>query len=148
MYLLFDLSEKDIIHIVLFDETKQKDFSVVGRNRDLLGAVFDFLKQEGLEKGDIRGIATVVGAGGFTSTRIAAVVANAFAYAQKIPVIAVQKNQIYDLSSLIPHFSQPAGVYVSATYSGAPNITVSKKFATSRLGRDAEPNSGKKNSTR
>lgn len=123
MYLLFDLSEKDAIHLALFDEEKRSDATVSGRNRDLLAVLDDFLQKENVNKKDIQGIATVVGAGGFTSTRIAAVVANAFAYAQKIPVIAVQKEQTADIPSLIAQLStRPAGEYVSATYSAEPNI--------------------------
>lgn len=127
MYLLFDLSVKDIIHLALFDKTRRMDKEIPGRNRDLLSAMDDFLIEQKLSKNDIKGIMTVVGAGSFTSTRIAAVIANAFGYAQKIPLLAIQRDQLGDVQSLIPKLlAQPLGQYVSATYSGEPNITKKK----------------------
>ena len=127
--LKFDLSEKDLIQLALFDEAQWKDFSVAGRNRDLLAALDNFLQQEKLATADIRGIATVVGVGGFTSTRIACVLANAFAYARKIPVVAVSKEQGADQAFLLSFFSKKSAsakagqaAYISARYSGEPNI--------------------------
>lgn len=123
MYLLIDLSEKDIIRLSAFDEDQKRDVRVSGRNRDLLAAIDDFFRDEGVDKNDIQGIATVVGAGGFTSTRIAAVVANAFAYIRKIPVVAIKKEDADNISFIIYHLSsRHAGEYISSTYSGEPNI--------------------------
>ncbi len=118
MYLLIDTSEKDVINLAIFDESfiEQKKYS--GRNRELLACVQDLLK-------DKRpcGIMVVVGAGSFTSTRVACVVANTFGYVLQIPLLAISKEQAKDPQKLISKlFKQPNGVYVSATYSGEANI--------------------------
>ena len=124
MYLLLDLSTRDLIHLALFDEHHRTDKEVSGLNRDLLAAVDDFLTEQKLQKDDIKGIMSVVGTGSFTSTRIGTVVANAFGFVQKIPLLAIRKEQTGDIQSLISTLlAQPAGQYISATYSGEPNIT-------------------------
>lgn len=123
MFLLFDVSEKDVIHLALFGEKERVDSTVAGRNRDLLGAVDNFLRERQLNSGDVYGIAVVVGAGGFSSSRIAAVVANGFAYVKNIPVVAVSKDRAGDTPFLVSLLSSSsAGRYVSAAYSGEPNI--------------------------
>ena len=65
----------------------------------------------------------VVGSGGFTSTRIACVVANTFAYVLQIPLLAIKREDADKAQSLIPKLlKQKPGHYLSATYSGEPNI--------------------------
>jgi tRNA A37 threonylcarbamoyladenosine modification protein TsaB len=69
----------------------------------------------------------VVGAGGFTSTRIATVVANAFGLALQIPLLAIKKTEVENVQKLIPKLlKQKSGHYISASYSGEPNITKAK----------------------
>ncbi|MEK7623771.1 MAG: hypothetical protein AAB408_03835 [Patescibacteria group bacterium] len=128
MYLLFDLSQKDILHLALFNEATIIHTRVPGRNRELLAVLDDFLKNQKATKQEIKGIMVVVGTGGFTNTRIACVVANTWAYAQKIPLLAIMADQVENIQQLIPLLlSQPVGQYISATYSGVPNITIPKK---------------------
>jgi tRNA A37 threonylcarbamoyladenosine modification protein TsaB len=123
MYLLLDLSEKDAIHLALFDEKNITKKEVSGRNRELLLFVDEFLREEHVKKEDVAGIMVVVGTGGFTSTRLATTLANTFAYAQQIPVLAITKEQIDETQQLIPELlKQPKGQYISATYSGEANI--------------------------
>ena len=123
MYLLVDLSEKDIIHLSLFDADKKNDIHVNGMNRDLLQSIDDYLHSEQVKKEDVSGIMVVVGAGGFTSTRIAAIVANTFAYVLNIPLLAIQKEDVQRTQTLISELlAQPIGQYISAAYSGEPNI--------------------------
>ena len=65
----------------------------------------------------------VVGAGSFTSTRIACVVANTFAYVKQIPLLAISVEQVDEVQELVPELlKQKKGNYISATYSGEPNI--------------------------
>lgn len=65
----------------------------------------------------------VVGAGGFTSTRVACVVANTFAYVLKIPLLAITAAEASDPQKLIPKLlKQKSGNYISAAYSGEANI--------------------------
>lgn len=123
MHLLLDPSAKDLIHLALFDEQRIKRYECAGRNRELLEAIDSFLTQEGAAKYDLKGIMVVVGAGSFTSTRIAAVIANVFGYVHGIPLLAINKEQAGDPQSLIPQLlSQPVRQYISATYSAEPNI--------------------------
>lgn len=123
MYIMIDMSEKDIVGVALFDETSIKHKKEFTKNRDLLPVIEEFIEQEGVKKENIHGVMAVVGSGSFTSTRIGCVVANAFAYAMKIPVMTITKEESANPSVLIPKLlKQTRGVYVSAIYSGEPNI--------------------------
>src|SRR3989338_5950478 len=125
MFLLINPSQKDEIHLFLFDEEKRVDKTFSGPNRELLFCIDKFLREQKLTKEDVAGIMVVVGAGSFTSTRIAAVVANAFAYVRHTPVLAISEEQVDNAQALIPELlAQPKGQYVSATYSGAPHVTL------------------------
>lgn len=123
MYLLIDLSTKDSIHLALFDEHSIIHTKAIGRNRELLALINNFFIEQKFTKERLKGVAVVVGTGSFTSTRIAAVVANTFGYVERIPVLAIQLEDMAHLSSIIPSFScQPVSQYISPTYSGQPNI--------------------------
>ncbi len=132
MYLLINLSQKNQINLSLFDSKTKKDWQSEGPNRDLLVSIDQFLKKalvehslsgKKLNKKDVQGIMVVVGAGGFTSTRISTVIANAFSYAQAIPVLCITENQVDSIQDLIPKLlDQPKDQFISATYSGEPNI--------------------------
>ncbi|PIZ95044.1 MAG: hypothetical protein COX81_01965 [Candidatus Magasanikbacteria bacterium CG_4_10_14_0_2_um_filter_37_12] len=119
------MSEKDQIHLALFDEEKMVDKIYEGRNKELLFLIEDFLVSMGLNKESVHGIIVVVGAGSFTSTRIACVVANTFAYVKQIPLLAISVGDVDMVQELIPKLlEQPKGQYISAEYSGEPNIGV------------------------
>jgi len=137
MYLLINLSEKDNIQLALFNESEFNESSYSGQNRELLVCIDDLLNKQNLNKKNIKGIISVVGAGGFTSTRIASVVGNTLAYTLHIPILAIKENQIKSpygrspagrkIQKLIPKLlEQPVGQYISPTYSGEPNITTPK----------------------
>ena len=129
MYLLIDLHEKDTIHLSLFNENKiLLDENYQGQNRELITSIDDLLKKRKNKQKDIQGIITVVGSGGFTSTRIAMVVTNTLAYTLQIPILAINEKQIQKIQDLIPVLLlQPSGQYITASYSGPPNITTPKK---------------------
>ena len=123
MFLLLDPSNKDLIHLALFDEKATKWYECAGKNRELLQSVDSFFTEEGVAKESLQGIMVVVGAGSFTSTRIAAVIANVFGYVQGLPLLAITKEEANDTQALIPTLIQePALQYISAAYSGEPNI--------------------------
>ncbi len=86
MYIMIDMSEKDVVAVSIFDEQSIKHKKEMTKNRDLLPLIEKFLLEEGVKQEDVQGIMVVVGSGSFTSTRIGCVVANTFAYAMKIPV--------------------------------------------------------------
>lgn len=123
MYLLIDLSEFDQIHLSIFNEDTLFDFNKSGRNRELLGAVDEFLKDKKIDKNDIKGVMTVVGEGSFTNTRISATLANVFGYQLQIPIMAISKNQVSRVQDMIAELQKVrVGQYVSAKYSAEPNI--------------------------
>ena len=118
MYLLINTSEKDEIDIALFDDKTIEHKFYSGRNRELLSCIQNVFKIKNLS-----GIMVVVGAGSFTSTRVACVVANTFGYVLQIPLLAISKEQAKDPQKLIAKLlKQPKGVYISATYSGEANV--------------------------
>lgn len=134
MFLLIDTSEYQQINLALFDSTQIVYKRFAGQNRELLNCIDKLFKQKGIrskEKGvsKIEGIMVVVGTGSFTSTRIACVVANTFAYALHIPLLAIKQDDIPRIQGLIPKLlKQKPGHYLSATYSAEPNITKTSKF--------------------
>jgi tRNA A37 threonylcarbamoyladenosine modification protein TsaB len=128
MYLLIDPSENNKIHLALFDEKVIEHKYYSRRNREILVCIDKLFSGKGIrnkEKGvkNIEGIMVVVGAGGFTSTRVACVVANTFAYVQQIPLLSIKVEELEKIQKLIPKLlKQKAGHYLSATYSAEPNI--------------------------
>ncbi len=138
MYLLLDLSVRDTIHLALFNEQVIEHKKYSGMNRELLGCIDDLLNNFPPKKGGkggvgIDGIMVVIGAGSFTSTRIACVVANTFAYVMQIPLLAISEDKIEKVQEFIPELlKQPKGQYISATYSGEPNIGQSQKHENTR----------------
>ena len=118
MYLLINTSEKDLINLSIFDKNFVEHKNYSGQNRELLSCINDLLKDN-----KPAGIMVVVGVGGFTSTRIATVVANTFGYVLQIPLLAVSLDEANDPQKLISKLlKQPVGQYISATYSGEANI--------------------------
>lgn len=122
MYLLINTSEKDVISLSVFDANFIEHKKYSGQNRELLNCINDVLKDK-----KPAGIMVVVGVGGFTSTRIATVVANTFGYVLQIPLLAVSLDEAEDPQKLIFRLlKQPTGQYISAIYSGEANIGKSK----------------------
>ena len=127
MFLLLNLSERDLINLSLFDEKTIYNTNFTGRNKDLLICIDKFLSKQSLKKENLRGIMVVVGSGGFTSTRISVVIANTFAYVLNIPVLAIDVKQSSRPQKLIPKLlKQPILQYITASYSAEPNITKSR----------------------
>jgi len=134
MYLLIDISVQDKIHLAIFDKTKIEHKYYSGRNRKLLVCIDKLfnsvpsLRRRGAQRaGWLKGIIVVVGTGSFTSTRVACVVANTFAYTLQIPLLAIKQEEITKVQELIPKLlKQKPGHYLSATYSGEPNLGKSK----------------------
>ena len=122
-YLLIDPSEKDATTLLLFGDTASEAQTFLGSDKDILFLIDAFLKQREVDKQDLDGIAVVVGAGSFTGTRLAVTIANTFGYALELPLCAVSKDDIQHLQRIIERFSvEKKGTYISATYSGEPNI--------------------------
>lgn len=128
MFLLINLSQKNTIQLALFNKEKIVQAEVSGQNKDLLVSLDTFFTQENFNKNNLQGIMVVVGAGSFTSTRLSCVVANTFGYVLNVPLLAVGESQIDKVQELIPELlQQPKGQFISAAYSGEPNINKAKK---------------------
>ncbi len=123
MYLLIDPSVKDVVRLVLFDESNLKEGNIVASNREFLLAIEKFFSEENFSKENLSGVMVVVGVGGFTSTRIATTIANVFGYVLKIPLLAINQEESKEPQKLISKLrEQPIGQYISAVYSGEANI--------------------------
>ena len=110
--------------MALFDSDAIEHKKISAPNRELLRCIDDFLQEKKLDKKAVQGVLVVVQAGGFTSTRIGTTIANTFGYVLQIPLLAIKKEQTDGIQELIPLLlAQPKGQYISATYSGEPNIT-------------------------
>jgi tRNA A37 threonylcarbamoyladenosine modification protein TsaB len=119
MYLLIDnsLNDKIILHCCLNTDWVQCEFD--RDERSLLEIVEQLLLSKNKKLSDLQGLATIVGKGKFTATRIATTLANTLSFALKIPVLAVEDfypNIIKDIQA------SPVGQYVSAQYSAPANI--------------------------
>lgn len=123
MYLFLDNSEdqKIVFKYCLDTIWVQCEF---GSEVSVTKALHQLLLQENKQLSDLRGLAVRVGVGRFTATRIAVTVVNTLAYAQQIPVLAVDDWSL-DLIKKIQ--ATPLGQYVSARYSAPANIGGSKK---------------------
>lgn len=123
MYILFNLSETNLIQFAVFDTESIEHKKYPAQNRELLVCLDEFLQEKKLSKKNVQGIMAVVGSGGFTSTRISVVIANTFAYVLRIPVLAITKDQVAEVQQFIPTLlAQPRGQYISASYSGEANV--------------------------
>lgn len=126
MYLLVNTSEYATIKLVRLDE-KTTEAKIFARpNRELLVCIDEALAVWGMKPAELEGILVVVGAGGFTSTRIATTVANAFAYVHAVPVVGVTLEEIENVApaELIAKCREVKAKYVAATYSAPPNIGI------------------------
>ena len=123
MYLLIDCTTKDVICLTLFSQESRVEYMAVGRNARLLHNIVIFLDQESVARSDILGIVVVVGGGSFSSTRIAATVANTWGFVQGVPVIGVPKDGVKDIEGCIKKLiTTPYYIPLHPTYSGEPNI--------------------------
>lgn len=124
MFALFDMRTPRTIRIVLFSDAEIVSETVKeGKNVDLLAVFVDALTTAECTADNIGGIAVIVGVGTFTSTRLAVTVANGFAYARQIPVLAIDEAQAEDVTALVPLFAEATpGMFISATYSAPPRI--------------------------
>lgn len=123
MYLVIDNSVDNQVLLYAHLNTKwvQRVISLDGKN--LLSALDEYCSSLGKQIKDVEGVAIVVGIGRFTSTRVAATIANALALSLSIPVLAIDKFS-EDLNDQLAQ--APKGIYISARYSAPANIGVKK----------------------
>ena len=125
MFVFIDNSNREEVSFsyCLDDGWKEKSFEVKDY-KPLLYYFDKLLKNTKQKKEDLKGIAVLIGVGGFTSTRVATITANTLGFSLGIPVLAVNKVDVKNLEQRIKKVK--IGQYISATYSGEPNIGVKK----------------------
>jgi tRNA A37 threonylcarbamoyladenosine modification protein TsaB len=123
MFLLIDASKYGFARFALFSKAVLHEKIFCAENKDVLAMLDCFLRQNKFKKDNVKGIMAVVGAGSFTSTRVAVTIANTFAYVLNIPVLAVNAEDSADPRLKIAELlSRPKGIYITAGYSSGPNI--------------------------
>lgn len=123
MYVCIDMGVRDQIRLILFTDTEQHEHISKRGNREVLHALEEALREHDRSADDVMGVAVVIGVGGFTGTRLATTVANTFSYIKQVPVIGIEPSEMGDLPALRQRLaSTKPGTYISAQYSGEPNI--------------------------
>lgn len=92
----------------------------------LVTTIHKFLEQQHTGTKELTGLIVFSGAGSFTGLRIGATVANALAYANKLP-IAAGEGEDWIAVGLAKLKSTKPGEYVIPTYDREPNITKPKQ---------------------
>lgn len=123
MFLAIDPSDDNKISYYLFDDQKEISLTKQAKSSDFLSVLVDFLSEQNIELQEILGIVVVVGQGRFTSTRIATVIGNLFGFDLKIPLLSLEKFSLKNKKQIIEQLENtPKNKYISARYSGEPNI--------------------------
>ncbi len=132
MYLLIDPSLDDKLRLNLFSNQSSSGLIKEAKAENFLETIDSFFSKQDIDPSKLEGIAVVVGEGKFTATRIAAVIANTFRFVNnEINLLALGMNEvefstnnksIQNWSELIDKFKKSEDNYLSAKYSGKPNI--------------------------
>ena len=97
MLILSIRTDKPESELGLFDDQKQLDYEVWEAHRQLGTTIHlkigGLLKRQGKTLHDVQGIVAFKGPGSFTGLRIGLTVANTFAYALDVPIIAKSDPQ-------------------------------------------------------
>lgn len=124
MYLCIDPAVRDCVRITAHLPHSIETHEHQGRNREILHALSSVLGVYSMTMQDVRGIVVLIGEGGFSSTRVACVVANTLSFALGILVISVKREEYMlhreHVDTLFT--STILGTYISAEYSGEPSI--------------------------
>lgn len=125
MLVVIDNSNRQevVFHYYLNNQWKEKSFMVTD-NQPLLFYFDKLLKITKQTKENLIGLAVLIGQGSFTSTRIATTLANVFGYVLHIPILGVPEIKLTDLKEKVA--KTKIGQHISATYSGEPNINLTK----------------------
>ncbi len=135
MILVIDTTDVERIFLGLIQEgkfiTKKTLAAKYQHAEKLLPAIIKLLSSPARRQ--VQAIAVISGPGSFTSLRIGVVTANALAYAQRLPIIGISKEEFTDLPSLAAVVSKKlkhahVGGLVEPAYGKEPNITIKKKY--------------------
>ncbi|HOX61095.1 MAG TPA: hypothetical protein PLV72_03760 [Candidatus Magasanikbacteria bacterium] len=128
MYLVVDLTERNVIKLRLVSKDCTRERAYVGRNTDLLLSLDKFFKLCRIEVSNLLGVAVHTGEGSFTSVRVAITWANAFFHTTSRPVISLKSGDSEDFADLEKRFNKTPSAYVSATYASGPNISENRSL--------------------
>jgi len=117
-FLIIDNSKDGVaFDFLLNNKIVQAEF----KGKDILFCFDRFLKKLKIKPADITHLGVVTGVGRFTSSRLAATLANTMAYALQIPIISVKPE--YNLIEAFAEVKKiPVGQFVIPKYSGEANI--------------------------
>lgn len=123
-------TDKPEAEIGLFDDDRQLAYETWHAHRELAETIHhkidDVLQKQGKTMADVQGVAAYQGPGSFTGLRIGLTVANALAYAYKLPVVATTGDDwIAEAAKLLPT-AKPT-TYVAPEYGGEAHITEPRK---------------------
>lgn len=122
MYFLIDATEKGRIRLVLFDAKIRKEVIRKKESFEIWEEINAFLIKEKIEPKKLRGIAVLEG-GTFTSSRLAAVAANAFVFIWKIPAISVTADDSLEkIGAKLEKAAKEKKHWLKPVYSGEPRI--------------------------
>ena len=125
MYLFFDNSDPLTVTFYFKKQTVWQEYKVKRKLNELLLITIDqFFKIQKINKKKLLGLGALVGKGSFTATRAAVTVVNTLAYAWNIKAVVVKEFNPNVLDDMFK--KTPCGQFVSALYSGEPNIGKAK----------------------
>lgn len=125
MYLFFDNSDPFTVTFYFKKQTVWQEYKVKRKlNEPLLITIDKFFETEKINKKKLLGLGVLVGKGSFTTTRAAVTVVNTLAYAWGIKAVAAKEFNPNILDDMFKKISR--GQFVSALYSGEPNIGKAK----------------------
>jgi len=110
MILIINTALAETLEIILAQNAKDfsvKKFGAAGHQSEkLLIALDGFLRLKKITPQKLTGLGVVSGPGGFSSVRIGVVVANSLAWALKIPVVGISKNNFKNNGELVSRVCQ------------------------------------------
>jgi len=130
MLILTIRSDKPEAEIGLYDGDNKLAYTVWPAHRELAETIQqkidELLEQHGKTLKDLQGIVAYQGPGSFTGLRIGLTVANALAYAQKIPIVATSGEAWIATGAAALQKGGDQHIVVPE-YGSAPHITLPKK---------------------
>ncbi len=128
MYVLINAAVRGEVSFCLLTDqgTLHQQETYPGQNKDVITLLASFLSSQSLAPDAVSGIGVVEGIGGFTSTRIATLVANTFGYVHDLAVIGISEAVFADPSpDIVSAFAAATpGIPLHPAYSGEPNIRI------------------------
>lgn len=131
MFVILDTSTAKT-QVIIIDQKRIIDkkiwLSLQKHSEELLPAIDKILKKNKIQKERLKGIIVVRGPGSYTSLRVGVACANAIAFALCIPVLGLDRSEIFDLEKfrkIKPGTIKP-GTFVTPFYIREPDITKPK----------------------